>query len=64
VNPTLVLRNHVAPCLIEDAQAHRIEAFAEGFQRVQTPFDPQHEAHAWSQVPPPWAKALCVSCSS
>jgi uncharacterized protein YdiU (UPF0061 family) len=64
VNPTLVLRNHVAQCLIEDAQAHRIEAFAEGFQRVQTPFDPQHEAHAWSQVPPPWAKALCVSCSS
>ena len=64
VNPTLVLRNHVAQCLIEEAQAHRIEAFAEGFQRVQTPFNPQHEGHPWAQVPPPWAKALCVSCSS
>ncbi len=64
VNPTIVLRNHIAQALIEDAQANRFDAFAEGFTRLQTPFDMAHHAHDWADVPPASAKEICVSCSS
>ncbi|MFN7309829.1 MAG: protein adenylyltransferase SelO family protein [Vampirovibrionales bacterium] len=64
VNPTIVLRNHIAQALIEDAEANRFDAFAEGFTRLQTPFEDAHHAHDWAKVPPASAKEICVSCSS
>ena len=64
VNPTIVLRNHLAQSMIEDAEALNLEGFAAGFSRLQTPFDDVHHAHAWAGIPPESAKSICVSCSS
>ena len=65
VNPKYVLRNYLAQQAIE--RAYKDEDYREIkqlFTLLQKPFDEQPEFQVYSQLPPGWAKGICVSCSS
>jgi uncharacterized protein YdiU (UPF0061 family) len=68
VNPRYVLRNHLAEVAI---RAARGETGGPDFgelrrlrQVLQRPYDDQVDAEQYAQLPPDWAAALHLSCSS
>ncbi|HEY3599126.1 MAG TPA: protein adenylyltransferase SelO family protein, partial [Paraburkholderia sp.] len=64
VNPKFVLRNHLAETAIrlaKDKDFSEVERLAAVLRR---PFDEQLEHAAYAALPPDWATALEVSCSS
>jgi len=65
VNPKYILRNHLAEQAIRQAQQHDFSEVERLLQVLRHPFDEQAEAHAaYGGLPPDWAQALEVSCSS
>jgi uncharacterized protein YdiU (UPF0061 family) len=64
VNPKFVLRNYLAETAIRAAHEGRLEVLAQLQRVLATPFDEHSEHEAWADVPPDWADALSVSCSS
>jgi uncharacterized protein YdiU (UPF0061 family) len=65
VNPKFILRNYLLQEAIVQAEAGYFSGIDRLFQLMNAPFDEhlEFEAH-YTQPPPAWAKALCISCSS
>ena len=65
VNPKYILRNYLLQEAIVQAESGDFSTVDRLFQLMNAPFDehPEFEAH-YTQPPPAWAKALCISCSS
>ena len=65
VNPKFILRNYLLQEAIVQAEAGDFSEIDRLFQLMNAPFDehPALEAQ-YTQPPPAWAKALCISCSS
>ena len=64
VNPSVVLRNHLAEAAIRQAQAGDFSEVQRLLKVLQTPFDEAHETTADADFPPAWAEHIEVSCSS
>jgi len=64
VNPKYVLRNYLAQVAIDKAQHKDFSEVARLLQVLQSPFDEQPENEQYAALPPDWAGALEVSCSS
>jgi serine/tyrosine/threonine adenylyltransferase len=68
VNPKFVLRNHLAEVAIRAARGDNgkpdFSELKRLLQVLRRPYDEQPEAEAYAQVPPDWAGALHLSCSS
>jgi uncharacterized protein YdiU (UPF0061 family) len=65
VNPKIVLRNHMAESAIVAARDQHDMAEIERLARcLAQPFDDLPESEAYAGLPPDWAGALCLSCSS
>jgi uncharacterized protein YdiU (UPF0061 family) len=64
VNPTFVLRNHLAEVAIRAAQAGDFAETGRLLKVLERPFDEQPEASAYADFPPDWAQHIEVSCSS
>jgi uncharacterized protein YdiU (UPF0061 family) len=64
VNPKYILRNYLAQQAIEQAQQGDYSEVQFIYELLQKPFDEQSEHHAYSDLPPDWAKQLEISCSS
>ena len=65
VNPKYILRNYLAE------QAIRLATLAGDYSEIdrlmtllRTPFDEQPDMEHYAALPPEWASALCISCSS
>jgi len=63
-NPKFVLRNHLAEQAIRRANEGDFSEVARVAALLQRPFDEQPEHEADAGLPPDWAQALSVSCSS
>jgi uncharacterized protein YdiU (UPF0061 family) len=64
VNPKYVLRNHLAEQAIRRATEGDFSEMARLERLLRRPFDEQPEHEADAALPPDWAQALSVSCSS
>ena len=64
VNPKFVLRNHLAEVAIRAARDKDFSETARLLRVLRHPFDEQPENEAYAALPPDWASALEVSCSS
>lgn len=64
VNPKYVLRNYLAQIAIEKAQNKDFSEVDNLLRLLEKPFDEQPENEKYSALPPDWASALEVSCSS
>ncbi len=64
VNPKYVLRNYLAQTAIEKAQKGDFSEIAKLLGILEKPFDEQIENSNYADLPPNWASALEVSCSS
>ncbi|AXA94590.1 YdiU family protein [Massilia sp. YMA4] len=64
VNPKYVLRNYLAQQAIEKAQHKDFSEVERLLAILQRPFDEQPEHERYAALPPDWASALEVSCSS
>ena len=64
VNPSVVLRNHLAEGAIRQAQAGDFSEVQRLLKVLQHPYDEQPEHEADAGFPPDWASHLEVSCSS
>ncbi|MFZ3287150.1 MAG: YdiU family protein [Telluria sp.] len=64
VNPKYVLRNYLAQLAIEKAQNKDFSEVAKLLAVLEHPFDEQPGNEAYAALPPDWASALEVSCSS
>jgi len=64
VNPKYVLRNHLAEIAIRQAHAGDGSEVARLLKVLQHPYDEQPGHEAYAALPPDWASALQVSCSS
>ena len=64
VNPKYVLRNHMAETAIRMATQGDFSEVARVKALLARPFDEQPEHEAYAGLPPDWANALSVSCSS
>ena len=64
VNPSVVLRNHLAEAAIRQAQAGDFSEVQRLLKVLQNPFDEAHETTADADFPPAWAEHIEVSCSS
>jgi uncharacterized protein YdiU (UPF0061 family) len=64
VNPKYVLRNHLAEQAIRAAKDHDFSEVERLARVLSKPFDEQPEHEAYAGLPPDWASALEVSCSS
>jgi uncharacterized protein YdiU (UPF0061 family) len=64
VNPKYILRNHLAEVAIRKAQQGDSDEMARLSQLLARPFDEQPQYDAYAALPPDWAQALSVSCSS
>ena len=64
VNPRYVLRNYLCEHAIEKARTGDFNATARLHSVLQKPFDDQPDNAELAALPPPWAKGICVSCSS
>ena len=63
-NPKFVLRNYLAETAIRAAYEGRLEVLVQLQRVLASPFDEHPEHEAWADMPPDWAGALSVSCSS
>lgn len=64
VNPSVVLRNHLAESAIRQAQAGDFSEVQRLLKVLQNPFDERHDTSADADFPPEWAQHIEVSCSS
>ncbi len=64
VNPSVVLRNHLAEAAIRQAQAGDFSEVQRLLKVLQNPFDERHDTSADAGFPPAWAQHIEVSCSS
>lgn len=64
VNPKFVLRNHLAQTAIERAAQKDFSEVERLAKVLAHPFDEQPEHASYAALPPEWAGALEVSCSS
>ncbi len=64
VNPRFVLRNHLAETAIRRAKEKDFSEVERLAAVLRRPFDEQPEHAAYAALPPAWAGALEVSCSS
>ena len=64
VNPKYVLRNHLAEEAIVKAREKDFSEVERLLKVLQKPFDDQPENQRYADLPPSWASALEVSCSS
>ena len=64
VNPSVVLRNHLAESAIRQAQAGDFSEVRRLLKVLQNPFDERHDTSADADFPPDWAQHIEVSCSS
>ena len=64
VNPSVVLRNHLAEAAIRQAQAGDFSEVQRLLKVLQHPFDEAHDGSADAGFPPDWAQDIEVSCSS
>ena len=64
VNPSVVLRNHLAEAAIRRAQAGDFSEVQRLLKVLQDPFDEALDASADAGTPPEWAQHIEVSCSS
>ncbi len=64
VNPSVVLRNHLAEAAIRQAQAGDFSEVQRLLKVLQNPFDERHDTSADAGFPPDWAQHIEVSCSS
>ncbi|MFC5476338.1 protein adenylyltransferase SelO [Paraherbaspirillum soli] len=63
-NPKYVLRNYLAQIAIEKAQNKDFSEVRKLLQILEKPFDEQAQHAQYAALPPDWAGALEVSCSS
>lgn len=64
INPKFVLRNHLGQLAIQQAQAGDMSMVGELLSVLQAPYD-EHPRHSgWAGLPPDWAQAIEISCSS
>ncbi len=64
VNPKYILRNHLAEEAIRKAREKDFSEVERLLKVLQKPFDDQPESERYADLPPTWASALEVSCSS
>lgn len=64
VNPKYVLRNHLAEIAIRQARTGDYSEVARLQKVLERPYDEQPEMEAYAALPPAWASALELSCSS
>lgn len=64
VNPKYILRNHLAQIAIDKAEQGDYGEVNTLFDLLQNPYDEQPKYDHYSNLPPSWAKALEISCSS
>ncbi len=64
VNPKYVLRNYLAQQAIEKAMNRDYSEIERLLRLLGHPFDEQPENEAYAALPPDWAGAISVSCSS
>ena len=64
VNPSVVLRNHLAESAIRQAQAGDFTEVQRLLKVLQNPFDECLDTSADARLPPDWAQHIEVSCSS
>lgn len=63
-NPKYVLRNWMAEDAIRKAREKDCSEVARLLACLRSPFDEQPEYTGYAALPPDWAGAICVSCSS
>lgn len=63
-NPKYILRNHLAELAIRAAQAGDYSEINRLQQLLADPYAEQPDNEAYAALPPDWASALSVSCSS
>lgn len=64
INPKFILRNYLAQAAIETAQAHDFSEVDRLLHLMHTPFDEHPALEHYAGLPPDWAAAIEVSCSS
>jgi uncharacterized protein YdiU (UPF0061 family) len=63
-NPKFILRNYLLQTAIEKAEKGDFSEVEKLQKIMKKPFAEQKENESYAQLPPSWAKELCVSCSS
>jgi len=63
-NPKFILRNHLAEQAIRQAQQGDFSEVTRLHEILRQPFDEQPEHATYADLPPDWAAAISVSCSS
>ena len=63
-NPKYILRNYMAQAAIEQAYQGDYTEVQLLLKVLQTPFDEHPDAEKYAGLPPDWAEAISVSCSS
>ena len=63
-NPKYVLRNYLAQIAIDKAQNKDFSEVKTLLEILHRPFDEQPEHEQYAALPPDWAAAIEVSCSS
>jgi uncharacterized protein YdiU (UPF0061 family) len=63
-NPKYILRNYLAEQAIQAAEAGDYGQLERLYRALQNPFDEQPEHDKLAALPPAWAAAISVSCSS
>jgi len=64
INPTYILRQHLAQEAIQAAQAGDFSMVQQIHQCLKQPFKEQPEFARFADLPPDWARHLEISCSS
>ena len=64
VNPSVVLRNHLAEAAIRQAETGDFSEVQRLLKVLEHPFDEAHDTSADAGLPPAWAQYIEVSCSS
>ena len=63
-NPKYILRNYMAQAAIEQAYQGDYTEVQLLLEVLQSPFDEHPDAEKYAGLPPDWAEAISVSCSS
>ncbi len=64
VNPRFILRNHLLQTAIEKAESGDFSEVKTLQKICAKPFTKQPKYQTYSDIPPAWAKGICISCSS
>jgi uncharacterized protein YdiU (UPF0061 family) len=63
-NPKYILRNYMAQAAIEKAEQGDYSEVNLLLEVLQNPFEEHPKAEHYAGLPPDWAEAISVSCSS